>query len=104
MVRDKKALVPTPLGRIVSEVLTRNFPKLIDVSFTANMEEDLDRIAEGSKQWQESIKEFFEVFSKELDDAGKNLLSLEKYSPIKCEKCGKPMVIKKGQIREVSGM
>ncbi|BAT71806.1 DNA topoisomerase I [Thermosulfidibacter takaii ABI70S6] len=97
VVRDKKALVPTPLGRIVSEVLTRNFPKLIDVSFTANMEEDLDRIAEGSKQWQESIKEFFEVFSKELDDAGKNLLSLEKYSPIKCEKCGKPMVIKKGK-------
>ena len=97
VVREKKALVPTPLGRIVSEVLSRNFPKLIDTSFTANMEEDLDRIAQGERQWQESIREFYDVFSKELDRAGRNLLKLEEFSPIKCPKCGKPMVIKKGR-------
>ncbi len=97
VIREKKALVPTPLGMIVSEVLTRNFPKLIDVSFTANMEEDLDRIAEGKKGWKESIKEFYQLFSQELEKASENLMKLEEYSPIKCEKCGRPMVIKKGK-------
>ncbi len=97
VVRDKKTLVPTPLGMIVSEVLSRNFPKLINVSFTANMEEDLDRIASGDRSWKDSIKEFYHLFAKELEEASQNLLNLEKYSPIKCEKCGKPMVIRKGR-------
>ncbi len=97
VVRDKKALVPTPLGMIVSEVLSRNFPKLMDVSFTANMEEDLDKIAAGEKGWKESIREFYELFSKELEEADGKLLNLEEYSPIRCEKCGRPMVIKKSR-------
>ena len=97
VVREKKALVPTPLGRIVSEVLTRNFPGLIDVSFTARMEEDLDKIAEGKQDWKESVRSFYKVFSRELDEASEKLLKLEDYSPIKCEKCGRPMVIRKSR-------
>ncbi len=97
VVREKKALVPTPLGRIVSEVLTRNFPGLIDVSFTARMEEDLDKIAEGKQDWKESVRSFYRVFSRELDEASEKLLKLEDYSPIKCEKCGRPMVIRKSR-------
>ena len=97
VVREKKALVPTPLGMIVSEVLSRNFPKLMDVSFTANMEEDLDKVAAGEKGWRESIREFYELFSRELEEADGKLLNLEEYSPIRCEKCGRPMVIKKSK-------
>lgn len=97
VVRAQKALFPTPLGRIVAEVLSRNFPNIMDVSFTAHMEEDLDRIARGEKPWKESIKAFYESFVKELDKASKNLLKLEDYSPIKCDKCGSPMVLRKSK-------
>ncbi len=97
VVRDKKALIPTPLGRIVSEVLVRNFPKIMDVSFTASMEEDLDRIAKGEIQWRESIKNFYMSFSKELEKASENLMKLDNYSPLKCEKCGSPMVLRKSK-------
>ncbi len=97
VVRDKKALLPTPLGRIVAEVLSRNFPNIMDVSFTAHMEEDLDKIARGEKDWKKSIKDFYDSFVKELDKASQNLLKLEDYSPIKCEKCGSPMVLRKSR-------
>ncbi len=97
VVREKKALVPTPLGMIVSEMLKRSFPGLMDVSFTARMEEDLDRIAQGERDWRESVREFYEAFSKELEDASQKMLNQEEFSPIKCEKCGRPMVVKKGR-------
>ena len=97
VVQNKKALVPTPLGRIVSELLSQNFPRIMDVGFTAEMEKDLDRIARGEVEWKSSVRDFYNAFIEELEKASNNISNLEEYIAIKCEKCGSPMVLKKGK-------
>ncbi len=91
---------PTQIGAMVNKVLTEHFPKIVDIEFTAKMEEELDRVAEGKKKWQETIQEFYEPFAKNLEQKYEEV---EKQSPAnettdeKCEKCGKPMLIKFGR-------
>jgi DNA topoisomerase-1 len=88
---------PTEIGTIVNKVLTENFPEIFNVEFTAQMEEELDEIADGEKRWQSVIKDFYDPFSKLLEqkyhDVSKKEITEEKTDQI-CEKCGKPMVIK----------
>jgi DNA topoisomerase-1 len=94
--QEKKKLFPTELGRIVNSLLISNFPKVFEVSFTAEMEEDLDLIEEGKVYWKDILKEFYESFNKELKKAEEKFvvdLNVEK----KCPKCGSNLVIKYGK-------
>jgi DNA topoisomerase-1 len=91
---------PTELGVVVNDLLVDKFPELIDIGFTAKMEDELDGIEEGRMKWVKVVKDFYKPFSRDLSEATK---STERVKPadiptdIICEKCGMPMVIKWGR-------
>ncbi len=90
---------PTEIGEMVNTILVENFPKIVDIQFTAQMEELLDNVAHGSQEWHAIIKEFYEPFAAEVK---KKYDTVQKQVPeeptdIVCEKCGKEMVIKFGR-------
>ncbi len=98
--KEQKQLCPTELGRIVNKLLTENFTDVINVEFTAKIENQFDEIAEGKEQWKEMIKEFYTPFEKELKKVEKELEHVElveEVSDVKCEKCGRMMVYKYGR-------
>ncbi|OPY60527.1 MAG: DNA topoisomerase 1 [Syntrophorhabdaceae bacterium PtaU1.Bin034] len=98
--KEKGSLVVVPLGRTVNRLLTEFFPKVIDVDFTAKLEDGLDLIEEEEKNWVASLSEFYGVFQEELGTAKermKNLKKEEKETSIKCEKCGKNMILRWGK-------
>ena len=98
--KNQKQLVPTDLGRIVNKLLIENFPDIINVEFTAKIEEDFDKIAEGEEKWKDVIRRFYLPFSVTLDRVEKELehVQLEpEVSNVPCEKCGRMMVIKYGR-------
>ncbi|MFH1050215.1 MAG: type I DNA topoisomerase [bacterium] len=87
---EKKSFVPTQLGDDVNEVLVKNFPDLFDISFTADMEENLDNVAEGEKSYVQILNNFYEPFTKSLKYAEEH----GDIPEIECEVCHAPMVIK----------
>ena len=96
----QKQLAPTELGKIVNKLLVENFKDVINVEFTAEMEKQFDEIAEGKKQWKETIREFYGPFAVVIEKVEKELehVKLEyEVSDVKCEKCGRNMVIKMGK-------
>ena len=96
----QKQLSPTDLGRIVNKLLIENFSDVINVEFTAKMEEEFDKVAEGNEKWKNVIKEFYTPFEKVIDKVEKELehVKLEyEVSDVPCEKCGRMMVIKYGK-------
>jgi len=100
VVREKGQFRPTELGFLVTDLLVKNFPDIMDVSFTAHMEEELDEIEEGKVKWVETLKKFYKVFEKNLKKAQENMTSIKSTglpTDIVCEKCGHPMVIKWGK-------
>lgn len=98
--REKKVLYPTELGTIVTDLLKEHFKYIMDITFTAEMESDLDEIEDGKVPWKDVIKNFYGPFSETLQIAeekiGKVELTYEE-SDIPCEKCGRMMVIKQGK-------
>ncbi len=91
---------PTELGRAVNSLLEDYFPDVVDLSFTADMENKLDEIEEGDVDWLEVISEFWEPFSEELDTAYKKAERVQlpvQETDIECEECGRTMVIKHGR-------
>jgi DNA topoisomerase I len=95
--KDKKQLVPTQLGEVVNTLLTENFTDIIDVTFTARVEDEFDEVAEGKEEWKQILREFYPPFEKELEKVYKELehVKLEdEVSDVKCDKCGRMMVIK----------
>ncbi len=100
VVKEGKALCPTELGTIVTELMEEHFSDIVDVEFTANMEEKLDRIEDGKKQWKSVIKDFYEPFEKTLNTAEEAIGRIEvkdEVSEVQCEKCGRMMVYKQGR-------
>lgn len=100
IVRNKKTLVPTELGMIVNTIMCDNFKDIVDVTFTANMEEDLDKIEEGNLNWHKLISEFYTPFEKTLKEAEEKIGDIEikdEESDVKCDKCGRMMVYKQGK-------
>ncbi len=96
----QKQLHPTELGKIVNKLLIENFSDVINVEFTAQMEELFDEIAEGKAEWKKVISEFYGPFEKVVEKVEKELehVKLEyKVSDVPCDKCGKMMVIKYGK-------
>ncbi|RMF84520.1 MAG: type I DNA topoisomerase [Nitrospinota bacterium] len=91
---------PTELGMLVTELLVENFPSILNVEFTANMEEELDKIEEGEKDWVTTLKEFYQSFSQNLVHASVHMRNLRREveeTEERCEKCGKKMVIRWGR-------
>jgi DNA topoisomerase-1 len=97
---EQRRFQPTEIGEVVNKILVKHFPEVIDIQFTAKMEEELDEVAQGKQKWQKVIKEFYEPFNKNLEQ---KYQEVEKQKPIEekteeiCEKCGKPMVIRFGR-------
>ncbi|MFQ5900847.1 MAG: type I DNA topoisomerase [Thermodesulfobacteriota bacterium] len=97
---EKRRFFPTDLGMTVNELLVKSFPEIIDVGFTARMEEDLDRIEEGKIDWCETMKAFYLPFKDSLEKARvemKNLKSEQTETDVPCSLCGSKMVIKWGR-------
>jgi DNA topoisomerase-1 len=98
--RIEKRLKPTQIGIVVNDLLVKHFKDIVDYKFTASMEDDLDEIAQGNKEWQPIIKNFYEPFKKNLmlkeEEINKKDITEEK-SDEKCDKCGKAMLIKLGR-------
>ncbi len=91
---------PTELGIVVNDYLVERFPELIDIGFTAKMEDELDRIEDGKMKWVEVVREFYNPFSHDLTEAIKTTGKVKpKDIPTEdlCEKCGLPMVIRWGR-------
>jgi DNA topoisomerase-1 len=96
----ERRLHPTPLGMLISDLLVENFPKILDVKFTANMEEELDQIEEGKKGWVDALNDFYEPFSSDLKTAESKMRDVKKEVEMTdeiCDKCGKNMVIRWGR-------
>ena len=98
--KEQKQLIPTDLGKIVNKLLVENFPDVINVEFTAKIEEEFDEVAEGKEPWKQVIREFYGPFKVTLDRVEKELEHVElveEVSDVPCEKCGRMMVIKYGR-------
>lgn len=98
--KDKKQLLPTELGKVVNKLLTENFTDIINVEFTAKVEEEFDQVAEGKEEWKKVIREFYGPFEKELEKVETELehVKLEdEVTDIPCELCGRMMVVKMGR-------
>ncbi|MEE9613536.1 MAG: type I DNA topoisomerase [Thermodesulfobacteriota bacterium] len=100
VVKEKNRLSPTELGFLVTNMLVEGFPKILDVEFTAHLEEELDSIEEGKTAWLDLMKEFYGPFKESLDKAKTSIKGVkgeEVPTDITCDKCGKLMVIKWGR-------
>ncbi|MCM3699153.1 type I DNA topoisomerase [Paenibacillus macerans] len=97
---EEKKFVPTELGELVIEQMEQFFPEILDVEFTAHMEEDLDHVEDGAEDWVRVLSEFYESFEKRLSVAEEEMKEIEIEDEVSdeiCEKCGKPMVYKLGR-------
>ena len=101
VVRKNKQLQPTVLGKIISDLLTEQFPETINVDFTAEMENRLDEVEEGRLDWHKMIGDFYKPFHDKVEKVQSTLESvkgvLEEPTNEVCEKCGRPMVKKLGR-------
>ena len=98
--RVDKKFQPTELGFVVVDLLKRHFPDIVDVEFTASMEDRLDDIAEGEISHVEVLRNFYQPFAETLSNAEKEILQVElpvEVSDVKCENCGRFMVVKHGR-------
>ncbi len=97
---DQKRMRPTELGILVTDLLVESFPDVLNVEFTAGMEDDLDRVEEGRERWIDALRRFWEPFSKDLARAEVEMRDVKRQetpTDLTCEKCGQGMVIKWGR-------
>jgi len=100
--REQKKLKPTLLGRTINDLMMQEFPDIVDVTFSAGMEKNLDKVENGSADWRETIDAFYKGFAAALEKAekdmeGKKIKVPDEETDEICEKCGRKMVIKTGR-------
>ncbi len=98
--KEDGRLRPTELGVVVNDLLVEKFPELMDISFTAKMENELDRIELGKMKWVRVVKHFYDPFKKDLSEAMETLGRVkpeDEPTDLECEKCGRPMVKRWGR-------
>ncbi len=98
--KEAKSLFPTELGEVVNDIMKQYFTDIVDIHFTAEMENKLDEVEEGKGEWKQIIREFYPPFEKEVLDAIEKLKKVDikdEVTDIICEKCGRNMVIKYGR-------
>jgi DNA topoisomerase-1 len=100
-----KRLRPTEVGTVVNDMLVEYFGDVVDVSFTARMEEELDEIAEGKNEWVPVVREFFEPFQKDIEHADANIEKVDLVEELgePCPVCGKPLLIRYGRYGKFIG-
>ena len=104
VIKDKRKFAPTELGKTVNKMLSQNLPDIINVSFTALMEEDLDKIAEGKMKRDTVLNEFYEKFKKDLVAfSGKDISKKAMQIKLKCPKCKSPLMLRFGKTGEFIG-
>ena len=100
VVKEKKFLLPTELGKIVNDIMKKHFVDIVDAEFTAQMENELDAVEDGKKAWKEVMKDFYASFSGVLKEAEESIGDVEvpeEISDVICDKCGRNMVVKHGR-------
>lgn len=97
VVRERGYLGPTELGILICDLLVEYFAKIMDLGFTAKMEESLDSIEEGQLNSSELLTEFYQPFKEELDHAEASIIKTENFIDKKCSECGRQMVVKWGR-------
>jgi len=98
--KEQKALYPTELGTIVNDIMKEHFDQIVNIDFTANMEETLDRVEDGEIAWKDVMRDFYPGFAEKLKIAEENIGEIEvrdEVTDIICENCGRNMVIKFGR-------
>jgi DNA topoisomerase-1 len=98
--KEKGRLFPTELGCLVNDLLVENFPGIMDVQFTAQMEDELDKVEEGEMPWKRVLEDFYSPFQRDLAKAKAEMQDVKGRgvpTEHRCEKCGAPMVIKLGR-------
>ncbi len=100
--REQKKLKPTLLGSTINDLMLKEFPNIVDVTFSAEMEKNLDKVESGSADWKKTIDDFYQKFDAELQQAEKDMEGKKVKVPDEetdeiCEKCGRRMVIKTGR-------
>ena len=101
VVRKSRQLIPTILGKLINDMLSKSFPELLDPNFTAAMESRLDAVEEGTSDWQSMIRDFFGPFQSKVTSVEQTLESvkgvMDEKTDVVCEICGRPMVKKLGR-------
>lgn len=99
---EKKQIIPTDMAFTVTEILEKNFANIVDISFTANMEEKLDEVAEGSNDWQKLLSDFYFPFLEQVEDGKTNIVSLKMAKPLgrNCPSCGAELLLRSGRFGE----
>lgn len=98
--KEAKNLFPTELGELVDDIMKGYFPDIVDIDFTAHMEERLDDVEMGKEEWKQIIRDFYPGFKESVENAAEKLEKIEikdEESDVICEKCGRNMVIKYGR-------
>ena len=97
---DQRRIFPTDTGIVVTDLLVEHFPQVVDLKFTADMEEDLDEIARGHKDWPEVLRQFYDPFERLLEKKDKEITRddlIKETTEEKCPECGSPMAVKLGR-------
>jgi DNA topoisomerase-1 len=99
---EKKQIIPTEMAFTVTETLEKNFANIVDVSFTANMEEKLDEVAEGHNDWQKLLSDFYFPFLEQIEEGKEKIVSLKMAKPLgrNCPKCGSELLLRSGRFGE----
>ena len=100
VIREKKQLVPTELGFVVTQIMKDNFSDIVDIKFTADMESKLDHVKDGEQEWTSVVGDFYSPFKVTIEKAEANIEKVvipDEVSDIQCEKCGAMMVYKMGR-------
>ncbi len=100
VIREKKSLLPTELGRVTTDIMKKHFDKIVDVEFTANMEKQLDDVEEGNAPWRQILEAFYGPFKNVLEKAEEEIGKVkiaDEVSDVPCDKCGRMMVYKMGR-------
>ncbi|MBR5151938.1 MAG: type I DNA topoisomerase [Clostridia bacterium] len=98
--KEAKAFYPTELGFIITDLLKEHFEDIVDVEFTANMEDKIETVADGDVEWKKVIRDFYGPFAETLKNAEEKIGTIEiqdEVSDVPCEKCGRMMVYKQGK-------
>ncbi|MGQ9554519.1 MAG: type I DNA topoisomerase [Anaerolineae bacterium] len=104
--RKQRTLIPTDIAFVVNDLLVKHFPEVMDVGFTAQMEDNLDDIAGGRKEWVPVVRAFYEPFSKVLAEARQGMEAVrpkDEPAGFDCDRCGAPMIIKYGRFGKFIG-
>jgi DNA topoisomerase-1 len=104
--REGRTLIPTETGEVVTDLLVDHFPEIVDLGFTARMEEELDEVADGDLGWVDVVRGFYIPFAEQVEDARRDMPEVKAEPELlgrPCPTCGKPLLIRIGRFGKFIG-